>query len=174
MNDSGHKPGRRARLNESASQHLERLRANKAALDLNKQEREQREDTALTRFAQACSRAEQLVRERDLKLAELDRQAEQLRTGCQSELERSQADQVAALNELRAVGRTAEEIAALLELPRDRVRRLLRTPRQSARRNTTSSGNGSAADRPGIPMARLADEPAATPNNVLTGELGRD
>lgn len=171
MNNGEQKPGRRTRLNEAANQHLERLRANKAQMDLKKREREQREDSALARFAEACSRAERLLHERDQKLAELANQADELRASCQAQVEQSQTDQVAALNELRAAGRTAEEIAALLELPRERVRRLLRTPRQSRRRTSTNT-NGSPAEPPAIPIARLADLSDTATGGVVTSGSG--
>ncbi|HEX4221845.1 MAG TPA: hypothetical protein VHZ97_05755 [Pseudonocardiaceae bacterium] len=77
MNDGGQKPGRPARLHDSATRHLERLRANKAQLDLHKRERERREDSALAALVAACARAEHLVRERDRQLAELTERAEQ-------------------------------------------------------------------------------------------------
>lgn len=158
MTEAGNnRPGRRPRLDGTAAQHLDRLRANKAQLDAEKHERERREDAALTKFVTACARVELLERERDEKLAELRRQADRLRADCKAHAQEAVADEVAALSELRVAGRTAEEIAALLELPKERVRRLLRSTRQPARRRAA-------------PRAETADSPSVDDAATIAGD----
>lgn len=130
-----HRPGRRPRLTDDATKHLERLRANKAQLDLDRRERERREEQALAAFVAACARADQLARDRDEQLATLRAQMDHARADYHEQLRQCEHSQAAALGDLRQAGRTVEEIAALLELPRERVKRYLRNGRQSPRGN---------------------------------------
>jgi hypothetical protein len=123
------------RLTDEAARHLERLRANKAQLDLDRQARERREEQALAAFVAACARGDQLAQERDERLAALRAQMDRARADYHEQLGRCEQSQVTALAELRQAGRTVEEIAALVELPRERVKRYLRNGQTASRRH---------------------------------------
>ncbi|MGH3631126.1 MAG: hypothetical protein ACRDRL_27240 [Sciscionella sp.] len=167
--DPSTKPGRRSKAQTSTSDHLDRLRANRAQLDLDKRDRERREDAALTAFAEATGFVERLEQERDDKLADLERQAQEVRDQTRERVEHVHDGQREALRELHDVGRSAEDIAMLLELPKDRVRRLLRAERSEAtdRRRTSGRANTQPPSAAGVSRqpestAELSHPPNAT------------
>jgi len=121
----------RRRRSTTAGRHLERLQQNLARLDAERQERERRQQAALTQYAKALARAEQIERTRQVRLAELEAEITRVHEQATQQLAEVEAEQAAALAELHALGRPAEELAALVELPLKRVRRLLKAARQT-------------------------------------------
>jgi hypothetical protein len=116
-------------------------------LDAEKAERERLEEAALATLAAQWSRIDELKQACDDKLAELQKEATRLRVDTKAQIEAVQAQQAAALSQLHSAGRTAEEIAALVELPKDRVRKALRAAAATIRKPSQA---GADADRPPV------------------------
>ncbi|MEC3976589.1 hypothetical protein [Amycolatopsis sp. H20-H5] len=154
--------GRRGRRGDTSADHLQRLRANKAKLDADKVEREQREEAAMAKLAESWSRIESLENDGEKRVAELQAQIKQVRAESVVRVERIRAEQAAALVELHKAGRTADEVAVLAELPKDRVRRILR----SAAKSDSSSEQVVGEKRPPAP----AVEPPERNNGRTTVE----
>lgn len=97
------------------------------------------EEAALIKFAEQWSQIEELKQAREDRLVELQKEAVKLRVDTKSRIEAVQAQQVAVLVELHEAGRSAEEIATLVELPKDRIRKALRS---TPNRTPTGAGAG--------------------------------
>lgn len=147
--------GRRARRSGAGSERLAQLKANKARLDAEKAERERLEETALVKIAGLWSRVEEFKQARDEKLQQLQQEAAQLRADTKTQIEAVEAEQNAALVQLHAAGRTADEIAALTELPKDRVRKALR-----------EGGRTTKPGRPRTKTDQAAPSPSTAPSSL--------
>ncbi|MDN5749407.1 MAG: translation initiation factor IF-2 [Pseudonocardia sp.] len=120
---------RRARRDDPAAARLAELTAARDRLDADQAERRRREDAALAAYAAAAGEVEDVVAARDRSLADLDRQREKVHTGADQQLAEIQARQSAVLAELTELGRPAEDLAVLVDIPVKRVRVLLREHR---------------------------------------------
>ncbi|WP_145984245.1 translation initiation factor IF-2 [Pseudonocardia sp. EC080610-09] len=136
--------------------------AKRDQLDRDQQQQRQREESAFARYARAQLRLGEVERERDDTVADLDRRREQVVTDAHEQLDAIAAEQSAVLVELHGDGRgrrSADDLAALFDLPVKRVRAMLKRARSAA-----PSGRGSESAAPETP-ARPAggDTGAATP-----------
>ena len=125
-------PARRPRRRSghgAESPTLARLAAAREQLDAEIVERRRREDEQLTEYAAATDAVTEAEARRDAALADLERQATQVREAAEQELATLEARRGAVLVALHA-DRTAEELATLVSLPLRRVRTLLRTHRE--------------------------------------------
>ena len=127
---------------------LARLTAAREQLDAEIVERRGREDALLTEYAAATDAVTAAEARRDAALAELERQAAQLREAAGQELATLEARQGAVLVALHG-DRTTEELAQLVSLPLRRVRTLLRSYRDPDDADDTAAdtaaGGGPAA-----------------------------
>src|SRR3954452_10024137 len=132
---------------------LARLAAAREQLDDEIVERRRREDEQLTEYAAATDAVTEVEVRRDAALADLERQATQMREAADRELATLEARQGAVLVSLHG-DRTAEELAQLVSLPLRRVRTLLRTHREPTAAETRS---------PTPPPTPTPDAPAPGP-----------
>lgn len=88
-------------------------------------EAERRVKTALKSYAKAEVAVRAVERDRDDKAASLVQQIKQTREAAQVKIEQLRQQQVMAMWQIRDAGRTAEQIADLLELPLTLTRQLL-------------------------------------------------
>lgn len=149
MAAKGSKSSKRASPNV-VRERVSRLTAARDALDAEQAERRRREDTAFTRYAEAAARAETITGERDAELEQLQRERARVEQRATERLGEVDNEQQTVLVELNAAGRSAEELAALFELPVKRVRTLLR----AARSTTTKGPNAAAARADSAPVTR--------------------
>ncbi len=124
-------------------EHLARLTASRDRLDAAQTERRRREDTALGQYAAAAGEADAVIARRDAALAELDRRSTAVHDQAAAELAVLAERQSGVLAELAELGRRAEDLAALFDLPVKRVRALLQQHRAPA---DSSSGRTPAVD----------------------------
>src|SRR4051812_27643559 len=120
MTAPAHRPRRRSG-HGAESPTLARLAAAREQLDAEIVERRRREDEQLTEYAAATDAVTEAEARRDAALADLERQATQVREAAEQELATLEARQGAVLVALHA-DRTAEELATLVSLPLRRVR----------------------------------------------------
>ncbi|WP_210036690.1 translation initiation factor IF-2 [Pseudonocardia parietis] len=149
MAAKGWKGSKRASTNV-VRERVSRLTAARDALDAEQAERRRREDTAFTRYAEAAARAETITGERDAALEQLQGERARVEQRAAERLGEVETEQQTVLVELNAAGRSAEELAALFELPVKRVRTLLR----AARSTTTKGPNAAAARADSAPVTR--------------------
>jgi hypothetical protein len=152
---------RRRSGNGDRSPTLTRLAAARAQLDAEIVERRRREDELLTEYAAATDAVTDVEARRDAALADLERQATQMREAADRELATLEARQGAVLVALHE-DRTAEELATLVSLPLRRVRTLLRTHREPTAAETRSPTPPPDAPAPGPSAEHPATRPAAT------------
>jgi DNA-directed RNA polymerase specialized sigma24 family protein len=137
---NGRRP-RRARAAGSSSPHLARLVEARERIDAEQAERRRREDTALATYAGLLDEVGAITTRRDAALAELEDRCRGVNDEAAAALDAVRARQGQVLAELAALGRRAEDLAALLDVPIKRVRSILRTqPRPNARRKGSQPG----------------------------------
>ncbi|KGI79306.1 hypothetical protein IL38_24310 [Actinopolyspora erythraea] len=125
------------RTSSAAKQHLRQLRNAKKELDSERAERERREDAALSRYAEAAARVEVIEQQRRQKVEDLERQITETNEKAQVQVSETESEKLAALRELNELGRSAEELSRLFEIPVKRVRSMLRD-QKSTRQSTTA------------------------------------
>ena len=148
-------PARRPRRRPGGggSETLARITAARERLDAEIVARRRRELELLTEYAAVTDAVTDVEARRDEALADLERQAAQLREAADQELASLELRQAGVLVALHG-DRTAEELAHLVGLPLSRVRRLIRTQREPS------------ATTNGAPPARPAAEPSAPPQTA--------
>lgn len=161
---------RRPRRSTAATQRLERMRANQARLDAERRDRQQRENAALERFAEHEVAVTKREQQRDQVVTSYEEKIERERAQAVEDVARVREQQAVLVRELREVGRTPTDIAALVEWPLKQVQRLLRestSPRakpvsdREQRKVTgdsgrhTSDGNDSAGDSHVVVSSRV-------------------
>lgn len=151
-------------------EHVSRLTAARDALDADQAERRRREEAAFARYAEAAARAETIAGEREAELARLDAERDRVRERARERLDEVEAEQRAVLAELNAGGRSAEELAALFEVPTKRVRTLLRAAKDAEPAAATAD---SVATDERTAAATAQPGPAATASTATTAESGR-
>ena len=139
---------------------LARLTAAREQLDAEIVERRGREDALLTEYAAATDAVTAAEARRDAALAELERQAAQLREAAGQELATLEARQGAVLVALHG-DRTTEELAQLVSLPLRRVRTLLRSYRDPDDADDTADDDTAAAAAPPLDRPAAASTPPA-------------
>lgn len=124
---------RRPRRSTAVSQQLERMRRKKAELDAERREQERQEDEAIRQLARRAATVEQLERQRDAKIAELEKKIGEyqqriaaVREATEARIEAEDRRHAPALRTLKRAGRSVEQIAALADRPPKHVRSLLR------------------------------------------------
>jgi small-conductance mechanosensitive channel len=146
---------RRTRRSPAEQQRLERLTAARDQLDAAAAERRRREDEALAGYAARAGEADEVIAARDVALADLDRQRQAVIDGAATKLADIDARKTAVLAVLNELGRSAEELSALFEIPVKKVRALLRTQRRSTSapaEPAATSYNGPSGAPPGEPQ----------------------
>ena len=139
----------------AGSHTLARLAAAREQLDADLVAQRRREDELLAEYAAVADTAAAVAARRDAALADLDRQAAQLRAGADRELSALEAQQGAVLVALHA-RRSADSLAKLVGLPVKQVRGLLRTHRAPAQAGPAGDGG----TRPGVaPVSSPASGP---------------
>lgn len=139
--------GRRPRRSTAVAQRLERMRQNKARLDADRRDKQQREDAALERFAEHEAAVTKREQQRDHVIAGYEEKIQRERDRAAEEVAEVRAQQAALLRELRAVDRTPTDIAALVEWPLKQVQRLLRQTPQTGARSTKPRSPEKAVDQ---------------------------
>jgi hypothetical protein len=129
----------------AGSHTLARLAAAREQLDADLVAQRRREDELLAEYAAVADAAAAVAARRDAALADLDRQAAQLRAAADRELSVLEAQQGAVLVAMHA-RRSADSLAKLVGLPVKQVRGLLRTHRAPAQ----ASPAGDGGTRPGV------------------------
>jgi hypothetical protein len=164
----------RRRSGKGGSSHtLARLTAAREQLDANIAERRRREDALLAQYAAVADAVADVAARRDAALADLDRQAEQLRDDVQQELaalETQQGDILVALH----ANRPAEQLADLVGLPLKRVRVLLRAHRGPAPTAASDTADGTSADAPAPAAPALAAPPPGRADSRPTSPTPSD
>jgi hypothetical protein len=152
---------RRTRRSPAEQQRLERLTAACDQLDATAAERRRREDEALAGYAATAGEADEVIAAREVALAHLDRQRQAVIDGAAAKLADIDARKTAVLAVLNELGRSAEELSALFEIPVKKVRALLRTQRRSTSAPTEPAATSD--NKPsGAPPGELQDRPAGT------------
>jgi hypothetical protein len=124
MTDEG-KAVRRPRRQSAATQELEQLLSRRAELDKDKVEKEQREKDALRQYADAAVQLKTIDAAAHLRVEELEKQVAEVRRKAQGDKAGVESEQARALAALSELGRTADELATLFDLPVKRVRRMV-------------------------------------------------
>jgi hypothetical protein len=150
MGENGSTKRRRARRPTEVAARLQRLRKRNAD-QLAAQQAEQRGDheaerrakTALKAYAKADVSIRAVEQDRDDKAAHLVQQIKLVREVAQRKIEQLRQQQTMAVWQLSDAGRTADQIAELLELPLTEARRLLGTGSPMARSDAAAvTGHG--------------------------------
>jgi hypothetical protein len=128
---------RRARRPTEVAARLERLRKRNAAQLEAQREAERRVEVALTSYVDAEVSISGVEQVRDSKVADLERQIEQVRAAAVKDIEQIRARQALAVWQINDAGRTVEQIAELLEIPQKDIRRLLSAGRAAAEHQPT-------------------------------------
>jgi hypothetical protein len=136
-NDAAAVKRRRARRPTEAAARLERLRKRNTEQLEAQREAERRIESALQAYVDADVSISAVERACEEKVNGLERQIEQARTAAQQEVEQIRAQQAVAVWKINDSGRTAEQIAELLEIPHKDVRRLLSAGRTAAAHQPT-------------------------------------
>ena len=139
----------------AGSHTLARLAAAREQLDADIVAQRRREDELLAEYAAVADAAAAVAARRDAALADLDRQAAQVRAAADRELSVLEAQQGAVLVAMHA-RRSADSLAKLVGLPVKQVRGLLRTHRAPAQ----ASPAGDGGTRPGVAPVSI---PASAP-----------
>jgi DNA-directed RNA polymerase specialized sigma24 family protein len=164
MADTSNGRARRPRRSGEGAALLRQLQDRRASVDEKQADRARREDTALTRFADAAVAIGQAQAEQQRQMVELEKQAEQIRARTTVRVDELAAEQSVALAELAELGRSAEDIAAIVELPVKRVRRLIR---EAGDREDgpleESEGHGLVAVEPERSATRSGQPPSISP-----------
>ena len=122
---------RRRPVGGAGSHTLARLAAAREQLDADLVAQRRREDELLAEYAAVADTAAAVAARRDAALADLDRQAAQVRAAADRELSALEAQQGAVLVAMHT-RRSADSLAKLVGLPVKQVRGLLRTHRAPA------------------------------------------
>jgi hypothetical protein len=142
----------------AGSHTLARLAAAREQLDADIVAQRRREDELLAEYAAVADAAAAVAARRDAALADLDRQAAQVRAAADRELSVLEAQRGAVLVAMHA-RRSADSLAKLVGLPVKQVRGLLRAHRAPAQARPAGDGG----TRPGVAPALapvLAHPPA--------------
>ena len=123
----------------AGSDTLARLVAAREQLDADIVAQRRREDELLAEYAAVADAAGAVAARRDAALADLDRQAAQVRAAADRELSALEAQQGAVLVAMHA-HRPADGLANLVDLPVKQVRGLLRTHRAPAQASPAGDG----------------------------------
>ncbi|MEQ3552584.1 hypothetical protein WIS52_19090 [Pseudonocardia nematodicida] len=108
--------------------------AKRDQLDRDQEQQRQREEAAFARYARAQLQIAEIERERTDTVADLDQRREQAVADAREQLDAVTADQCTVLVELHVDGRgrrSAEDLAALFDLPVKRVRAMLKRARSA-------------------------------------------
>lgn len=135
------------------------MRAKRAELDAERAERQRVEDAALKAYADGFAAIEKVQQQTRRKIAKLNTQIGQVTEDGERRAAEIEQQQAAALAHLQEAGRSAEEIAAMVELPVKRVRKMLRGQRPS----TTRSGHQSTDTAPDSDPTTAAPAAPAVP-----------
>jgi hypothetical protein len=157
---------RRTRRDDPAAARLAALTAARDRLDADQAERRRREDAALAAYAAASGEVEDVVAARDRSLADLDRQREKVHIGADQQLAEIQARQSAVLAELTELGRPAEDLAVLVDIPVKRVRVLLREHRD---RVVADSATAAVPANPVAAAPTTADDASPATATIVSG-----
>ena len=167
----------RRRSGGGAGSHtLARLAAAREQLDADIVAQRRREDELLAEYAAVADAAAAVAARRDAALADLDRQAAQVRAAADRELSVLEGQQGAVLVAMHA-RRSADSLAKLVGLPVKQVRGLLRTHRAPAQASPAGDGGTRPGVAPGsIPASApvLAHPPAPDPPVHRPGEDDRE
>ena len=138
----------------AGSHTLARLAAAREQLDADIVAQRRREDELLAEYAAVADAVAAVAARRDAALADLDRQAAQVRAAADRELSVLEGQQGAVLVAMHA-RRSADSLAKLVGLPVKQVRGLLRTHRAPAQ----ASPAGDGGTRPGVAPVHTASAP---------------
>ena len=167
----------RRRSGGGAGSHtLARLAAAREQLDADIVAQRRREDELLAEYAAVADAAAAVAARRDAALADLDRQAAQVRAAADRELSVLEGQQGAVLVAMHA-RRSADSLAKLVGLPVKQVRGLLRTHRAPAQASPAGDGGTRPGVAPGsIPASApvLAHPPAPGPPVHRPGDEDRE
>lgn len=160
VEQDGTKPRRRRRRSSEVDDQLAALLAKRDTLDADKAERDRVEKEALRKYAEAQVQLAGIDGEAQRKVEELQQQIADVQQKAREDRaagERAQAEALAALNG-EPVGRTAEELTQLFELPIKRARRMIREGK-------SSRAPGGAAGTASSPRASKNAAPASAANS---------
>lgn len=146
MGNNGSTKRRRARRPTEVAARLERLRKRNAdqlaahqADQRGDREAERRVKTALKAYAKAHVSIRAVERNRDDKAAHLVQQIKLAREVAQRKIDQLRQQQTMAVWQISHAGRTADQIAELLELPLQEAHRLLGTGSPTAKSETAAA-----------------------------------
>jgi hypothetical protein len=151
---------RRARRPSEAAARLERLRKRNADQLETQREAERRIETALQSYVDADVAISGIEQDRDDKVANLEQQIEQARTAAQVQIEQIRAQQAMVVWQISDAGRTAQQIAELLELPQKEARQLLRAGRATANSDAAAVTDRTNRSRDNIALADRQQQPS--------------
>lgn len=172
MAEQDGKKSRRRRKGEVDEQ-LAELLAKRDSLDVGKAERERVEQEALRRYAEARVQLDGIDGEAQRKVDQLRQQIEQVQQRAKEDRSAGETAQSEALATLNAepVGRTADELARLFDLPIKRVRRMIRQGKSASSSATNSDPVAVTAEREEAAPTGDAANSAAGPASIST-EVG--
>lgn len=193
VDQDGAKPRRRRRRSSEVDDQLAALLAKRDTLDADKAERDRIEKDALRKYAEVQVQLAGIDGEAQRKVEELQQQIAAVQQKARDDRaagERAQAEALAALNG-EPVGRTAEELAQLFELPIKRARRMIREGKSnqvpgspagsgpSARATKEITSGAAASSGEGGPMAdsgttSVTESVPSGPPSVAGGDAASD
>lgn len=151
---------------------LAALRKRRAELDARDVERRRQEDEALKRFASAAAKARKAREAGEAKAADLERRAADARQKAEAVAAEQDGEQAAALLQLHELGRNAEDLSLLTEIPVKRVRAMINAAKSEAaaapKERPVEKPQPKAAPKPAAAVETASTSstvPAAAPNS---------
>jgi chromosome segregation ATPase len=142
---TGRKKAARSTSNAGVSEKLRALQANRERVDAEAAARRTREDELMRRYAVAADQSDRIRQRQAAKLEELQAEIRRLDEDTERQIKETEAAQHAAIGELHGLGRSAEELSRLFDMPTKRVRGILRTLKPAKRK---PNGNDPVASEP--------------------------
>jgi chromosome segregation ATPase len=133
---TGRKKAPRTTSNAGVSEKLRALQANRERVDAEAAARRTREDELMRRYAVAADQSDRIRQRQAAKLEELQAEIRKLDEDTERQIKETEAAQHAAIGELNDLGRSAEELARLFDMPTKRVRSILRGLKPTKRKPT--------------------------------------
>lgn len=158
------KKGRTRRAAGDADE-LAVLRKRRAELDARDEEHRRQEDAALKRFAAAAAKARKAREAGEAKAAEFERRAADAREKAEATANEQDGEQAAALLQLHVLGRNADDLATLTEIPVKKVRAMINSAKVQAAGESEPEPRAKAAPPTAEPVPTPAAKPASVPNS---------
>lgn len=157
-----------SRRRDADAAKLTELKARRDRLDADQADRQRREDAALARYVKGLQVAESAYKDAEHKAAALERQAEDVRAKARQEAADGEAEQAAALAELKQLGRSADNLAQMTGLSARRIRTLFKIAGQQTVTSPSEEAPPAADQSPPAPDEQKSPATSATAEQLAT------